>query len=88
MDYVMLFFGEFMNYQNELKKMTTKQLEFIADTIKLAGIGNWRSVFLSAKNRTISPRVKALCQAFADCDNPGDATDAYLDVFPQFHTIK
>jgi len=80
--------GQFVNYQDELKKMKPSQKELMLDTIKLAGIarmtsGNWQQVFLNAKNKTISPRVKSLLQAFADTADIDSAIDAFMSVMPQ-----
>ena len=77
-----------MNYQEELKKMKPSQKELMLDTIKLAGIarmtsGSWKQVFLNAKNKTMSPRVKSLLQAFADTADIDSAIDAFMSVMPQ-----
>ena len=77
-----------MSHQEELKKMKPAQLKLVLDAIKLAGMArfngaDWQSVFIRAKNQTISPRVKALLQAFADTSDIDTAIDAFLEVMPR-----
>lgn len=79
-----------MNYQDELTKMKPAQLKLMLDTIREAGIaseigGDWKSVFRSAKNKTNSPRVKSLIDAFINLQDVGSAIDAFLnEVKPNF----
>ena len=78
-----------MNYQNELTKMKQSQLKYIYETIQLAGIanettGNWKSVFVSARNKAISPRVKSLLKAFIDLPNIETAINAFLSAQADF----